>query len=89
MGWAEIIEEALDALSRMDVVVPLIREKAGALQIQAWPRGAWRPEEFKESGLIKSRARARSAETCELCGQPGRIRSRTMTCRCEEHQAVR
>jgi hypothetical protein len=87
-GWRGIVDDALDALTGMDVVVTTIREKLGTLQLIVWPRGAWRDADFQASRAVVTAARERGNVTCEVCGQPGRIDASagTLICRCEAHR---
>jgi hypothetical protein len=89
-GWRGIVDDALDALTGMNVVVTTIREKLGSLQLIVWPRGAWRDEDLEASHAVVAAAWERGKVTCEICSQPGRIdeSAGTWSCRCEAHREV-
>lgn len=86
VGWQPLLESVLDRLAGMDVTVTVAREKAAALDVKVWPRGAWRPEDFEAVGPAKASAVEASLRTCEACGAPGMVRKtgRWRT-RCDAH----
>ena len=72
-GWQTLITdlvEKLDALSP-DITVVQVKEKFGALRfyIEQCPESV-----FDEAERLISEAEHLSARTCEVCGQPGKVR---------------
>lgn len=89
VGWRALVDDALDRLGGMHVIVTLIREKLGGLDVSVWPRERWRPEDFGAVTPAMSPAKEAALRTCEACGAAGTMRrdGRWRT-RCDAHADV-
>ena len=71
-GWYSIIEEMCEGLKKYKVYFNQIKEKFGTLRVyytcEEGEKGSQRVKD------IINRAEARSAETCEECGAPGKTK---------------
>jgi hypothetical protein len=88
-GWRPLVEDSLASLQDIPVVVTSVREHCAGLRLGVQPRGAWTDAAMEAAGRIVEVARARSRETCEACGAPGRPRVPGPGVRCDAHAADR
>ena len=90
-GWYQIIDEALEKLSKIDEVVLFqIKEKFGGLRIYVGDKPS---EHNKEIGDIIHAAEEKAWKTCEYCGKPGKTKGGgwilTLCDECEEKRKAR
>jgi hypothetical protein len=71
VGWQPILEALLDRLAGLSVVVPLVREKFGGLDVKVYPIRDWITAEFDSLRGIKAPAEESAFRTCEAYGAPG------------------
>lgn len=70
-GWFELIKELSEKLEPLGAVAAQVKEKYGTLRfyIEGISEGA-----FDEAYDLIDEAEEKSAEICEKCGQPGKLR---------------
>lgn len=89
-GWAEILDDAFDAVKNHRVIVRVAREHCAGLHLIIAPVGDWRESDFDVAAEVTERTWSRSLQVCETCGCPSAegpwSRYRT---RCAEHAEVR
>ncbi|MGO6692540.1 hypothetical protein ACCS54_18710 [Rhizobium johnstonii] len=92
-GWLPLIEDCLTKLEAfgLPIVIHRIREKMGALRINILTPTSLSVEDQRRWEDIIRAAEESSLKTCELCGNPGRLRQSetgTYATRCDAHQVI-
>jgi hypothetical protein len=69
-GWQPLIQEFLDFCEQLpyEVTIMQVKEKFGGLRIYM----AYSNDEVEEK---KAKLEKKASETCEICGQPGYLRT--------------
>jgi hypothetical protein len=77
-GWYDIIYKLSEKLEPMGVVASQVKEKYGTLRFYIY-------NATDEAYDLCDAAESESETTCELCGEPGKLRGKGwITTRCEE-----
>ncbi len=84
-GWYNIIDELCAKLEPLGIVATQVKEKFGGLRFYT---GAIAEDKWEEVHGWINKAEAKSYETCEECGKPGKRRTggwvRTLCDECEK-----
>lgn len=92
-GWLVLIDDCLTQLEAFGQPIDVLRigEKMGVLQIRiATPSGLPRDAQRQWEDIIHAAEEA-SLETCDVCGNAGRLRQSTTgtyATRCDEHKEI-
>jgi hypothetical protein len=100
-GWLPIVTDAIKESAGFPETwlfeITGSKQSGGALLLEAAYHspdilvGSKEPHPFKAFVDLRERARARSLETCEICGKTGRLcdEKTNARVRCEEHLGIR
>lgn len=77
-GWASIVQPLVEYALKHDLRIDQVKEKFGGLRFYS--------QTDETLDKMVTEAETKSAETCEECGQPGKIRGQFwLSCRCLKH----
>ena len=82
-GWRELIEQLCADLSKLNIEVVQVKEKFGGLRFYI---DAKSEKTYAKASPFIHEAEQKSFAICEVCGQPGTLKSRRgwLTTQCEE-----